>query len=305
MKPATGEGADKPINTGNEAPNPSNQSKVAVNIPSKPVIRIRPTKSWVSLDLRDLWAYRELLYFLTWRDVKVRYKQTVLGAAWAIVQPLFITLIFTVVFGRLVGLPSDGLPYLLFAYSGLLVWTFFANAVSNSANSLVADSRLISKIYFPRMIIPGAAVGAMLVDLAVASLVLVGLMLFYGVELAWGILMLPVLVALTTLLALGMGMWLAALNVKYQDIRYALPFLIQLSIYVSPVIYPSSLLPERMQWIYTLNPLTGIIENLRAALFGLNFDWPALLVSVAITAGVLVYAAYTFRRMEQNFADIV
>jgi len=274
-------------------------------LPEEPIVIIEASTSWVSLQLRDLWNYRELLYFLTWRDVKVRYKQTLLGAAWAIIQPLLTMLIFTLLFGRLAGIKSDGIPYPIFAYAGLLIWTFFANAVTNSGNSLVGSANLITKIYFPRMIIPGAAVGAGLIDLALAFLLQIGLMIYYGIVLSPRSLMVPVLVLLTTLLAVGVGMWLSALNVKYRDIRYAIPFLIQLWMFVSPVIYPASMLPPRWRWVFALNPLTGIIENFRVAVFGGSFNWSALAVSATITLLVLVGSAYSFRRMEKTFADIV
>jgi lipopolysaccharide transport system permease protein len=259
------------------------------------------------VNLRDLWAYRELLYFLTWRDVKVRYKQTSLGIAWAILQPFLTMLIFTLFFGKLAGIEKQtgGIPYPIFAYAGLLPWTFFSNALTNSGNSLVGSSNLITKVYFPRMIIPGAAVGAGLVDFGVAFLILAALMIYYGVALTWSILLLPALVVLTALLALGMGMWLSALNVKYRDVRFALPFLIQLWMFVSPIIYPTNFLPERYRWLLLLNPLTGIIEGFRSALFGKPVNWMALGISAAITLVVLVYSAYSFRRMEKTFADII
>jgi lipopolysaccharide transport system permease protein len=275
-------------------------------LPETPVVIIEPSKAWVALSLRDLWAYRELLYFLTWRDVKVRYKQTLLGAAWAILQPLLTMIIFTLLFGRVAGIKSDGIPYPIFAYAGLLVWTFFGNAVTNSGNSLVGSANLITKIYFPRMIIPGAAVGAGLIDLALAFLIQIGLMIYYGVVVSPRILMVPVLVLLTTLLATGVGMWLSALNVKYRDIRYAIPFLIQLWMFASPVIYPASMLQGKLKYVLMANPLTGIIENFRVALFGhSNFHWRSLGISAAITLFILIYSAYSFRRMERSFADIV
>jgi len=275
-------------------------------LPDAPLIVIEPSKSWVALDLRDVWAYRELLYFLTWRDVKVRYKQTLLGVAWAILQPLLTMLIFTLLFGRLAGIKSDGIPYPIFAYAGLLIWTFFANAVTNSGNSLVGSANLITKIYFPRIIIPGAAVGAGLVDLGIAFLIQIGLMLYYHVTITRAIVMVPLLVLLATLLALGVGMWLSALNVKYRDIRYAIPFLIQLWMFASPIIYPESMLQGKMRYILRVNPLTGIVENFRVALFGhSNFHWQSLGISAAITLFILIYSAYSFRRMERSFADIV
>lgn len=273
----------------------------------KPFIVIEPTRNWVALRLGDLWAYRELLYFLTWRDVKVRYKQTALGVAWAIIQPLFTMIIFTLFFGKLAGIEAQtgGIPYPIFAYAGLLPWTFFSNALATSGNSLVGSANLITKVYFPRMIIPGAAVAAGLVDFAIAFLILVALMFYYGVGLSLNVLMLVPLVLLTALLALGMGMWLSALNVKYRDVRFALPFLIQLWMFVSPVIYPSTFLPAKWRWLLMLNPLTGIIEGFRSALFGRAFDWTSLAVSTLIALAMLVYSSYSFRRMEKSFADIV
>lgn len=274
-------------------------------LPEEPLVIIEPNRTWSALDLRDLWAYRELLYFLTWRDVKVRYKQTELGIAWAIIQPLFTMLVFTLFFGRLAGVPSDNVPYPVFAYAGLLAWTFFANAITNSGNSLVGSANLITKVYFPRMIIPGAAVAAGLVDFAIAFVILVLLMVYYGVMITWSILMFPVVVLLTTLLALGMGMWLSALNVKYRDVRFALPFLVQLWMFLSPVIYPASFLPAKYRWLLSLNPMTGIIEGYRSSLFGRPFNWIALAISAVITLTLLIYASYYFRRMEKSFADIV
>ena len=276
-----------------------------MNLPEKPLVSIRAGGALAAIDLKSLWAYRELLYFLTWRDVKVRYKQTALGAAWAIIQPLFTMIIFSIFFGKLANMPSDGIPYPLFAYSALMPWTFFSNAVNSSGNSLVGSANLITKVYFPRMIIPGAAVAAGLVDLMVAFGILVILMSYYGVGATWNLLMLPALVVLTTLLAVGVGMWTSALNVKYRDIRYALPFAIQLLMFATPIIYPVSLIPERWRWLLNLNPLTGIIEGYRAAFFGRPFNWPMLAVSAAITLALLVYAAFYFRRMERTFADIV
>jgi lipopolysaccharide transport system permease protein len=282
------------------------QSKAQLaHLPDKPLVVIEPRKPWAALDLNESWAYRELLYFLIWRDVKVRYKQTALGAAWAIIQPLFTMLIFTIFFGRLAGVPSDNIPYQMFAYAGLLPWTFFANAVTNSGNSLIGSANLITKVYFPRMLIPAAAVGAGLVDFGIAFLILVPLMFYYRVAISFNLLMLPVVVLLTTLLALAVGMWLSALNVKYRDIRFALPFLIQLWMFVSPVIYPASFLPLKWRWLIWLNPLTGIIEGYRSSLFGLHFNLTALATSAAITLALLTYSLYAFRRMEKSFADIV
>lgn len=278
-----------------------------ITIPDNPLVVIEPSKSWVALNLRDLWAYRELLYFLTWRDVKVRYKQTALGVAWAILQPLLTMLISTLVFGRLggFGARTEGIPYPIFVYAGLLPWAFFSNAVTTSGNSLVGSANLITKVYFPRMIIPGAAVAAGLVDFFIAFVLLIGLMLYYKVALTWNLLVFLPLVLLTTLLAIAVGMWLSALNVKYRDIRFALPFIIQLWMFVSPVFYPSNILPEKWRLVFTLNPLTGIIDGFRSSLFGRPTNWTALGVSALITILLLVYASYSFRRMEKTFADIV
>jgi homopolymeric O-antigen transport system permease protein len=283
----------------------SSQQLEAQSLPDKPLVTIEPSKGWVSLQLRDLWVYRELLYFLIWRDVKVRYKQTGLGVAWAIIQPLFTMLVFTLFFGRLAGVPSDNVPYPVFAYAGLLPWTFFSNAVTNSGNSLVGSSNLITKVYFPRMIIPAAAVGAGLVDLAISFLILIPLMMYYKIGVTWNVLMFPAVVLLTAVLALAVGMWLSALNVKYRDVRFALPFIVQLWMFVSPIIYPASFLPQRFRWMLSLNPLTGVIEGYRSALLGRSFNWSALAISAVITLAVLVYSSYAFRRMEKDFADII
>jgi lipopolysaccharide transport system permease protein len=277
------------------------------SLPDKPLVTIEPSKSWVALNLRDLWAYRELLYFLTWRDVKVRYKQTLLGVSWAIMQPLFTMLIFTLLFGRLAGMDArtGGIPYPIFAYAGLLPWTFFSNAINNSGNSLVGSANLITKVYFPRMIIPGAAVTAGLVDFFIGFVLLIGLMFYYKVAVTLNILLFPGLVLLTTLLAIGVGMWLSALNVKYRDIRFALPFIVQLWMFLSPVFYPSTLLPEKWRWAFELNPLAGIIEGYRSSLLGQAINWKSLGISTLITIVMLVYASYSFRRMEKTFADVV
>ena len=274
-------------------------------LPDKPLVSIEPRKRWAALNLRDLWAYRELLYFLMWRDIKVRYKQTVLGAAWAIIQPLVTMIIFTYFFGKLARVPTDGVPYPIFFYTGLLLWTFFSNGVTNGANSLIGNSNLITKVYFPRLIIPAAAVGAGLLDFAIASVLLIGLLIYYGFSAALSYLMVLPLVLLTTLFALGVGIWLSALNVKYRDVRYALPFLIQIWMFLSPIIYPSSLVPQEWRWVLSLNPLTGLVESFRASLFGRELPWLALAYSGVLTLVMLVYASYTFRRMERTFAEFI
>jgi len=277
------------------------------NLPDEPLVVIEPRTSWKSLDLREVWAYRELLYFLTWRDVKVRYKQTFLGVAWAIIQPVFTMVIFTLFFGRLAGLDArtDGIPYPVFAYAGLLPWTFFSNALTSSGNSLVGSANLITKVYFPRMIVPTAAVAAGLLDFAIAFVILVVLMVYYQTPISGNLFMLPVLVLLITALATAVGMWLSALNVKYRDIRFALPFMIQLWMFVSPIIYPASILPAKWRWVLELNPLTGIIEGFRSALFARPFNWTSLAISASITLFAVFYAAYSFTRVERRFADIV
>ncbi len=272
----------------------------------RPLVVIEPRKSWLGTNARDLWAYHELLYFLTWRDVKVRYKQTLLGVLWAVLQPLLMMLIFSLFFGKLLNVPSDEIPYPLFAFAGLLPWTFFATAAQTSGNSVVNNGNLISKVYFPRIIVPTASVGAALVDFGITCVVLAALMAYYGEAPGWGALMLPPLVALLVGLALGFGVLMSALNVRYRDIRFALPFAIQLWFFASPIIYPSSHVPERWRWVLALNPMTGIIEGFRAALFGrTGFDWRAISVSAAVTAALLATAAVTFRRMEKTFADVV
>jgi lipopolysaccharide transport system permease protein len=274
-------------------------------LPDKPVVTIEPRRTRLPINFAELWAYRELLYFLTWRDIKVRYKQAAFGVAWAVLQPLFLMLIFTLFYGRLAGVETGGVPYPLFAFSGLVLWTFFANAVSGSGNSLVGNANLITKVYFPRMLVPAAAVAACLVDFALTCALLVVLMIFYGVAPSAGVLLLPAIVLMATLFALGTGMWLSALNVKYRDIRFAMPFMIQLWLFVSSVIIPSSAVPARWRWLLALNPMSGYVEGARAALFGGPFDWGALASAAAITAAVLVYAAFEFRRMEKNFADVI
>ena len=272
---------------------------------TEPLVVIQPSRSWRLVSLKDLWAYRELLFFLTWRDVKVRYKQTALGAAWAVLQPLFMMVIFTIFFGRLAGVGSSGIPYPLFALAGLVPWTFFSNAITASGNSLVGSSNLITKVYFPRLIVPAAAMLAGLVDFALAFLLFCVLMAYYRVMPTIHVLLLPVLVLWTALFALGVGTWMSALNVKYRDIRFALPFLIQLWLFVSSVILPSSSLPLKWRRLLLLNPMSGIIEGYRSALFGLPFDWPALAIAAVLTILTLLYAIYSFGRVERSFADII
>ena len=274
-------------------------------LPDEPLFSILPSRGWVDLNPRELWAYRELLYFLTWRDIKVRYKQTVLGVAWAVLQPVVSMVIFTLFFGKLAHMPSDGIPYPIFAYAGLLPWTFVSNAVTGAGDSLVGSAALVTKVYFPRLVIPCAAVCAALVDFAIASVILFAMMIWYGVSFHWQMLMLAPLAATAALLACAVGMWMSALNVKYRDVRYALPFLIQVWMFATPIIYPASIVPEKWRWLLNLNPLTGVIEGFRSALFGRAFHWGDLGAAAAITLAALAYSAYAFRRMERQFADIV
>ncbi|HXG67635.1 MAG TPA: ABC transporter permease [Blastocatellia bacterium] len=280
-------------------------SGATYRLPEKPLVVIEPPRSWEALNLRDLWTYREVFYFLMWRDVKVRYKQTVFGVAWAIIQPLFLMLSFTFFLGRLVRVPSDGIPYPIFIYVAVMPWTFFANALTSAGNSLVSNSNLITKVYFPRLLIPAAAVGAGLVDFAIAFLLLLVLLPWYDITLTTSVLMYPALILLMTLLALGVGIWMAALNAKYRDVRHALPFFVQIWMFATPIIYPLSIVPEEYKWIVMLNPLTGLIEGFRSALFGAPFHWAALGYSALVTLILLAASAYHFRRMEDTFADVI
>jgi len=284
--------------------NLSSAESVAAVLPDEPLVVIERRDSWINFDLAEVWRNRELLYFLTWRDIKIRYKQTVLGAAWALLQPLFMMLIFTLVFGRLAG-RSGTVPYPLFAMAGLVPWTFFANAVTNSGNSLVNNVHLVTKVYFPRVIMPAAAVLSGLVDLALAAILLGGMMLYYGVGLTTHILMLPVLFMLTTLCALSTGMWMSALNVKYRDVRFALPFVIQLWLFASSVVVPSTVVPERFRWLLHLNPMSAIIEGCRAALFSTPFHWPAIGLAAAVIVIGFILAAHYFKQTERSFADFI
>lgn len=271
-----------------------------------PVTIIEPSRGWLSLRLRDLWEYRELLYFLTWRDIKVRYKQTVLGAAWAIIQPFTAMVIFSVVFGKLARLPSDGLPYPIFTYTALLPWNFFATALNRSSGSLVGSASLITKVYFPRLIIPiSAAVGGA-VDFAVAFVILLGMMAFYSVVPTAAVFTLPLFLLLALATALGVGLWLSALNVRYRDVGYIIPFLVQIWLFASPVAYSSSLIPAHWHALYGLNPMAGVVEGFRWALLGTEQGPGSILaVSVLVVIVLLVSGALYFRRMEKTFADVV
>lgn len=275
---------------------------------SVPHLVIEPT-GVASLDLRDLWRYRELFYFLTWRDVKIRYKQTALGAAWAILQPLFNMLLFTLVFGKAAGMPSDGVPYPLFAFAGLAPWTFFSNAIGSAGNSLVGSSHLITKVYFPRLIIPASAVLAGFVEFGFSFVMMIALLFWYGVPLTWKFLLVPALALHLAVLAFAVGMLLSALNVKYRDIRYVIPFLITFWMFATPIIYPVSMFRGIYRDLFALNPMTGIIEAYRVVLLagfnGAAVNWRGWGISLAITIGLLFIAFYHFRRTERVFADIV
>jgi lipopolysaccharide transport system permease protein len=282
----------------------SNQQSVA--LADYPLVTIRARRSWVPLDLKELWAYRELLYFLTWRDVKVRYKQTALGAAWAIIQPLFMMIVFTLAFGKLAKIPSDGVPYPLFAYAALLPWQLFAHSLSEASNSLVSNERLITKVYFPRLVVPIAAVLGGLVDFLVSFVMLLILMAYYRVVPGLAIVTLPLFLALAIATALGVGLWLSALNVQYRDVRYTITFLTQIWLFATPVAYPSSLVPARWRFIYGLNPMAGVVEGFRWALLGKAPPSVPLVTASSIgVALILVGGLFYFRRMEQIFADVV
>lgn len=277
-----------------------------------PTLVIQPSRGWISLKLKEVWEYRELLYFLVWRDVKVRYKQTVLGAAWAILQPLTTMVIFTIFFGRLAKVGSEGLPYPIFSYAGLLPWIFFAQGLSQASDSLVGSSSLIKKVYFPRLVIPFSSVLAAVVDFALAFVVLLGMMAYYGIWPSATVVYLPFLLLLAFGTALGVGMWLSALNVEYRDVRYVVPFFVQLWLFVTPVIYPTSKVTGMLQeiglpaWLYGLNPMTGVVAGFRWALLSTGSrPGPIILASTSVTLLLLFSGAFYFRRMEKTFADIV
>ena len=277
-----------------------------------PALVIEPRPGWRAFDLAELWAYRELLYFLVWRDIKVRYKQTVLGAAWAILQPLATAVVFTLFFGRLAHIASDGLPYPIFSYAGLLVWTFFAQGLTQSSASVVGSANLITKVYFPRLVIPLAAVVAGLLDLAVASPLLLVMMAYYKVWPGVAVVALPLVLLLALLTAVGVGLWLAALNVEYRDVRFVVPFLVQLWLFVTPVIYPASVVAPHLErlgvpgWVLGLNPMAGVVEGFRWAMLGHGAAPVHLIAASAAVALVLcVTGALYFRSVEREFADVV
>lgn len=302
-----GVGSLKLPNT-SQPPSPSETESYSprpTNLPVEPLTIIRPSGTWSALNLSELWAHRELIFFLTWRDLKVRYKQTLLGVSWVVLQPLMMTIVFTVFLGILVRVPSQGVPYLLFVYAGLLIWTFFSASVSSSSQSLIASSHLITKVYFPRLGLPLSAILGRLVDLAMAFLILIGMMIYFRIGLRWTLLMIPVLILQTTLLALAVGVILSALHVKYRDVGMMLPIVIQFWMYLSPVVYPSNLVPPRWRFIYDLNPLAQIIEAFRTSIFGGNVRWQALAASFLFTLILLILSLFFFRRVEKDFADVI
>jgi len=271
-----------------------------------PSILIEPPRGWRLLNLRELWLYRELLLQLAWRDIRIRYKQTLIGAAWAVLQPFLTMVVFSIFFGRFAGIPSDGLPYPVFSYAGLLPWTFFAEGMRRAAESLVGNANLVSRVYFPRILIPLGAILAALVDFAFAFVVLIGMMIFYRIPVTWNILYLPAFLALAFLAALGVGLWLSALNVQYRDVRYTLGFIIQIWLFATPVIYPTSLLKGTWKVLVSLNPMTSVVEGSRWALLGSGSPPSGILwASVAAVAFVLVGGLLVFQRMERAFADVI
>lgn len=271
-----------------------------------PFYRIEPSKGWVSLNLSELWEYRELLYFLTWRDIKVRYKQTVLGVLWAIIQPFFTMVIFSLFFGKLAKIPSDGIPYPIFAYAALVPWTFFANGLNQSSNSLVGGARLVQKVYFPRLVIPISSVMAGVVDFILAFSVLIIMMLFYGVMPTYNMIWLPFLLLLALVTALGVGFWLSAMNVQFRDVRHTVPFITQIWLFATPIAYPSSLLSESWQLVYALNPMVGVVEGFRWALLGAETAPGLMMIVSTLLAGLIfISGLFYFRRMEKTFADVI
>jgi lipopolysaccharide transport system permease protein len=270
-----------------------------------PTLIIRPPRKWVPIDFKEIWAYRELLYFFTWRDVKIRYKQTGLGFAWAIIQPLFTMIIFSVIFGGFAQIPSDGIPYPLFSYAALLPWTLFAEGMTRSTTSMVTNAPIMTKVYFPRLIMPISGIMSPLVDFCIAFLILIAMMFFYGFMPTLNVVFLPLFLLLAIGTSLGVGLWLSALNVQYRDFQYTVPFLIQVWMYASPVVYPASMLPEKFRVLYGLNPMAGVIEGFRWALLGSTPPSAMILVSVGVVVVLLVSGLFYFKKMEQYFADLV
>jgi lipopolysaccharide transport system permease protein len=278
----------------------------ALEADAVPVLRIEPSKGWASLQLYELWTYRELLYFLVWRDVKVRYKQTVLGAAWAIIQPFCTMVVFSLFFGRLANIPSDGIPYPIFSYAALVPWTFFANGLSKASTSLVLSANLIRKVYFPRLAVPISSVLSGVIDFILAFIVLIGMLLYYNMVPTANVLWLPLFLLLALVTALGVALWLSSLHVQFRDVQYVIPFLIQLWLFLTPIAYPSSLLAEPWRTLYGINPMAGVVEGFRWALLGTaSAPGPMLVVSALVALVLLVSGGLYFRRMEKTFADVV
>jgi len=274
--------------------------------PEIPVIRIEPSRGWVSLRLHELWEFRELLYFLAWRDVKVRYKQTALGVAWAIIQPFFTMVIFSIFFGKLGRIPSDGIPYPIFSFAALVPWTFFAHGLNQSSNSLVSGAQLIKKVYFPRLVVPVAAVLSGVVDFILAFIVLLGMMIYYGMVPNANVVWLPAFLLLALITSVGVGLWLSTLNVEYRDVRHSVPFITQFWLFATPIAYPSSLLSEPWRTLYGINPMAGVVEGFRWALLGTDTQPGAMIfVSSLMALAILIAGAFYFRRMEKTFADVV
>ena len=272
----------------------------------RPMLRIRPSRGWVSINVGELWEYRELLYFLTWRDIKVRYKQTVLGAAWAVLQPFLTMVLFSLFFGKLAKIPSDGVPYPIFAYAALVPWTFFAYGLTQSSNSLVASANLLKKVYFPRLFIPLSSVMSGAVDFCLAFVVLLGMMVYFDRWPTVNVVWLPLFLLLASVTAIGVGLWLSALNVRFRDVRYTIPFLTQFWLFATPIAYPSSLLPEPWRTVYGVNPMAGVVEGFRWALLGTDTQpGPMIAVSSLAAVALLVTGVCYFRRMEKTFADVV
>lgn len=277
-----------------------------MEVPEERLTLIKPSRGWAALDLRELWVYRELVYFLTWRDLKVRYKQTLLGAAWAVLQPFLTMVVFSIFFGDLAKVPSDGIPYPIFAYTALLPWQLFTKALQDASRSLVSSSHMITKVYFPRVILPLASILAGVVDFFVAFIVLLGMMVYYQIAPTSRVFILPLLLLLTLITALGVGLWLSALNVLYRDINYIVHFLTQFWMFITPIAYPASMIPEKWLPLYALNPMTGVVEGFRWALLNRG-DFPSLLIGISTVVSmiVLISGMFYFKRMERQFADMV
>lgn len=271
-----------------------------------PAIRIEPSRGWVSLKLKELWEYRELLYFLCWREIKVRYKQTVLGAAWAVIQPFFTMIVFSIFFGKLAKIPSDGIPYPIFSYAALVPWTFFANGLGKASQSLVGGANLIKKVYFPRLSMPIANVLSGIVDFMLAFIMLIGMMFYFGIVPTVNVVWIPFLLLLALTTALGVSLWLSAMNVQFRDVQHVIPFITQLWLFATPIVYPSSLLPEPWRTLYGINPMAGVVEGFRWALLGTSTaPGPMLIVSALVALSLLISGAFYFRRLEKTFADVV